>query len=82
MPLLLNVHHINTKYRTELPQTIQAGEGDGEIEEAIMWFAWQHEKRDHHAEGGEAAEAKWTKEWLQRIERRECVGYRVPSFLY
>jgi hypothetical protein len=52
-----------------LPRIIQVGEGDGQLEDAIMSFSWAHEKRDDTKDGGD--DDKWTKRWLQRLERRE-----------
>ena len=69
VPILLTARDITTKYRVDLPRIIQAGEGDGQLEDAIMSFSWAHEKRDDAKDGGD--DDKWTKRWLQRLERRE-----------
>jgi len=67
----------------ELPQILQDGGGAGEIEEGMMWYALQHEKAD----GREASDqvengtlepwmdATWKQNWLERLEKRECVFY-------
>lgn len=78
VPLLQSTRDITNKYRTELPALIETG-GDGEDpEEAMMVFAWTHEKRPPPSEKDseeerEKKETHWTRGWLQRHERREYV---------
>jgi hypothetical protein len=55
---------------------IATGATGEDAEEAMMLFAWTHEKRpeDNKDVGTEEEkEARWVKRWLQRFERRECV---------
>jgi|SRR5882762_2805589 hypothetical protein len=81
--LLLSVRSSSNKYHIELPQILSDGEGAGETEEHMMWFALNYEKADGdedrtrlsnngHTDGPWADEA-WRKGWLERLERRECV---------
>lgn len=75
-PMLLSMKDLTTKYRVDLPQMIHS-DGTGEdAEEAMILFAWTHEKRSENetkdsADEDNDKEAKWTKRWLQRFERRE-----------
>ncbi|KAF9509966.1 hypothetical protein BS47DRAFT_108863 [Hydnum rufescens UP504] len=78
-PLLLTVRDITVKYRVDLPRVIQAGEGDGQLDDAIMSFSWAHERRDDTRDGGD--DDKWTKRWLQRLERRETLIQVLLHFL-
>lgn len=86
VPLLQSTKDITNKYRNELPTLIETG-GDGEDpEEAMMVFAWTHEKRTPPSEKDseeerEKKEAQWTRRWLQRHERREYVLSQLFSTL-
>ena len=75
-PILRSVNDITSKYRNDIPQMI-ANDGAGEdAEEVMILFAWTREKRSEDSkEVGteEEIESRWTKRWLQRFERRECV---------
>lgn len=71
----------------ELLQILQDGGGAGEIEESMMWYALQHEKVDDR-EASDLVEngilepwmdATWRQNWLERLEKRECVFYcQIP----
>lgn len=76
MPILRSVKDITSRYRNDIPQMIATGGTGEDAEEAMMLFAWTHEKRpDGSNEMGteEERETRWVKRWLQRFERRECV---------
>jgi hypothetical protein len=64
--ILLTLENIENKYRLELPQILQDGGGEGEVEETMMWFTWNHEKPHDGMD-----EEKWIKRWLDRLEKRE-----------
>lgn len=79
--VLLSVRSSFNKYHVELPQILADGGGAGEMEEAMMWYALNHEKADEdddrsrsqdptHAEGPWVDDG-WRKTWLDRLERRE-----------
>ena len=76
-PLLLSVRAIQDKYHNQLPQILQDGGGAGEIEEAMMWYSWSHEKfhSDGNGEfsdgGGKCNEDVGKKAWMEKLERRE-----------
>jgi hypothetical protein len=84
-PFLLNVRAVTNKYHVELPQILTDGGGAGEIEENMMWFAFNYEKtevvggdEENVCENGNVAgeegaltEEKWRVQWLERLERRE-----------
>ncbi|TRM60336.1 hypothetical protein BD626DRAFT_571758 [Schizophyllum amplum] len=86
-PLLLTARSASHKYHTELTAILAAGGGEGEAEEAMMWFAFEHEKHgdapdrpiddddpsamDADPAATEDAEAQWQSRWLDRMERRE-----------
>ncbi|KAF8578202.1 hypothetical protein K439DRAFT_1362758 [Ramaria rubella] len=78
-PLLLSVRATQEKYHQELPQILHDGGGAGEIEEMVMWYAWNKEKYDEErGEGGDTEEA-WKKAWLEKLERREV---QIQILLY
>ena len=68
-PLLLSTRAATDKYHTELVQILENGEGGGGPEEAMMWYAWEHEKTE--TDGMD--ESTWRKQWLERLEHREYV---------
>lgn len=74
-PLILTPRGSSDKYHLELAQILADGGGAGEIEECMMWYAWNYEKTgDEDKSKGVAAEhpdEKWRTEWLERMERRE-----------
>lgn len=70
-PLLLTVRSSTTKYNKELPQVLDDGGAAGEMEEAMMWFALNHEKHEQSDEPW--LDHKWRASWFSRLERRECV---------
>ena len=85
-PLLLTARSAAHKYHTELTAILAEGGGAGEAEEAMMWFAYEHEKheaassasgqpsnsqRSNDPESNEDADAQWQARWLNRMERRE-----------
>lgn len=75
-PMLLSMKDLTTKYRVDIPQMIATGGTGEDAEEAMIQFAWTHEKRPENdsrnpSNDEEDKEAKWTKRWLQRFERRE-----------
>lgn len=67
-PLLLSTRAASDKYHTELVQILENGEGGGGPEECMMWYAWEHEK----PESDDIDENAWRKQWLERLEHREC----------
>lgn len=76
--ILISMKDITAKYRTDIPQMIKSGSTGNDAEEAMILFAWTHEKRPEtdNIKGGDGdkqdeKEARWTKRWLQRFERRE-----------
>ena len=75
-PILRSVNDITNKYRNDIPQMI-VNDGTGEdAEEAMILFAWTREKRSEDSKDvgtEEEKESRWTKRWLRRFERRECV---------
>ena len=87
-PLLLTARSAAHKYHTELTAILAEGGGAGEAEEAMMWFAYEHEKHEAASSASgqpsssqqsndpgsnEDADAQWQARWLNRMERRECV---------
>lgn len=76
-PLLLSTRSSSAKYHVELPQILADNGGAGEIEETMMWYAFNYEKAGSaEADSSEDAlmmEEKWKNAWLERLERRECV---------
>jgi hypothetical protein len=70
------VRAVSNKYNTELPAILVEGGGAGEIEEAMMWYALNHEKVDPSVNAGDQSaepwlDAAWKKAWIQKMERRE-----------
>ncbi|KAF8649368.1 hypothetical protein AX16_005810 [Volvariella volvacea WC 439] len=90
-PLLLTVAGVTNKYHNELPQILAAGEGAGEIEETMMWYALEYEKmgdqtdmssvgnNPDHVGGSVWTNDKWREQYLQRMERREV---QIQILLY
>ncbi|KAL1664995.1 hypothetical protein GGF50DRAFT_53638 [Schizophyllum commune] len=93
-PLLLTARSAAHKYHTELTAILAEGGGAGEAEEAMMWFAYEHEKHEaasssqQHAsssqqsndpESNEDADAQSQARWLNRMERREA---QIQILLY
>ena len=74
-PLLLTTSAASNKYRTELVEILENGEGGGGPEESMMWYAWEHEK----AESDNLDETTWRKQWLEKLEHREYVNYLLRS---
>ena len=80
-PLLLSARSSSTKYHIELPQILADNGGAGEIEETMMWYAFNYEKAGNGEDGAEVGnsedglmmEEKWKNAWLERLEHRECV---------
>lgn len=74
-PIFRSVGDITNKYRNDIPHMIATGGTGEDAEEAMIRFAWTHEKRPDDSKEGteEEKEERWTKRWLQRFERRECV---------
>ncbi|KAI5888820.1 uncharacterized protein SCHCODRAFT_02602164 [Schizophyllum commune H4-8] len=50
-PLLLTARSAAHKYHTELTAILAEGGGAGEAEEAMMWFAYEHEKHEAASSG-------------------------------
>ena len=88
-PLLLTTRSVTNKYHSELDQILINGGGEGEMEEAMMWYAVEHEKpldvdkipacpsphkHGHNGEDGLWTDEKWRAQYLERMERRECVS--------
>lgn len=69
--ILLTVSSMTAKYRKELLRILMNGEGAGEMEETMMWFAVTHEKADSPEPW---MDVPWRDQWLERLERRECVS--------
>lgn len=69
------------KYRSELPQILADGGGAGELEESMMWYAWNYGKEPEEAASSSSQQKDKTKEdiwkakWLEKLERREYVPY-------
>ncbi|KAL1683128.1 hypothetical protein EV122DRAFT_202084 [Schizophyllum commune] len=93
-PLLLTARSAAHKYHTELTAILAEGGGAGEAEEAMMWFAYEHEKHEaassasgqpsssqqsNDPESNEDADAQWQARWLNRMERREA---QIQILLY
>ncbi|KAL1715115.1 hypothetical protein EV715DRAFT_208119 [Schizophyllum commune] len=93
-PLLLTARSAAHKYHTELTAILAEGGGAGEAEEAMMWFAYEHEKHEaassasgqpsssqqsNDPETNEDADAQWQARWLNRMERREA---QIQILLY
>ncbi|KAL1758874.1 hypothetical protein FB107DRAFT_206283 [Schizophyllum commune] len=93
-PLLLTARSAAHKYQTELTAILAEGGGAGEAEEAMMWFAYEHEKHEaassargrpsssqqsNDPESNEDADAQWQARWLNRMERREA---QIQILLY
>ncbi|KAL1743017.1 hypothetical protein HDZ31DRAFT_83739 [Schizophyllum fasciatum] len=91
-PLLLTARAAAHKYNAELAAILAAGGGAGEAEEAMMWFAYEHERHEqlNGPSRGQAGansgadmdptadpDAQWQARWLNRMERRECVAHPV-----
>lgn len=85
-PLLLTTSALNKKYRSELAHILSNNGGAGGMEEAMMWYAVEHDKPlddDGHLSGkspqkhGKDGEEgpwtieKWRESYLERMERRE-----------
>jgi len=91
-PLLLTALSVNEKYRSELALILSNGGGAGEMEEAMMWYAVEHEKplddvggnspQKHGREGDEGpwTNATWRGQYMERMEGREYVLDLAPSF--
>ena len=87
-PLLLTTRSVTKKYHSELVQILINGGGEGEMEEAMMWYAVEHERplevdnlltcpsphKHGHDEDGLWNDEKWRGHYLERMERRECVS--------
>lgn len=79
--LLLTPRACSAKYQVELSQILSDGGGAGEIEETVMWYALNNEKRDAEDERARPAgvthddgpwvDEKWKRKWLARMEKRE-----------
>jgi len=77
------------KYHTDLPHLLDAeeGEGEGDIEEEMMWYAVSHEKGASAKNGGQAQESEvevwkdeaWRSQYLEKMERREYVVQLHPQ---
>ncbi|KAF8299302.1 hypothetical protein DL93DRAFT_2233933 [Clavulina sp. PMI_390] len=85
-PLLLSMKDLSAKYRVEIPQMITSGGTGEDAEEAMILFAWTHEKRPESNSkplepDGSEKEALWTKKWLQRFERRDAMIQVLLHFL-
>ncbi|KAI5832269.1 hypothetical protein K523DRAFT_414285 [Schizophyllum commune Tattone D] len=93
-PLLLTARSAAHKYHIELTAILAEGGGAGEAEEAMMWFAYEHEKHEaasstggqpsnsqqsNDPESNEDADAQWQARWLNRMERREA---QIQILLY
>ncbi len=84
-PLLLTTPSVNKKYRSELARILSNGGGEGEMEEAMMWYAVEHEKplddaggnspQKHGRDGDEGpwTNAEWREQYMERMEGREYV---------
>ncbi len=68
--ILLRSREASDKYRTELVQILADGGGAGELEESMMWYAWNYEKLPSDAPT-EEQEEKWKRSWLDRLEQKE-----------
>ncbi|KAG9307971.1 hypothetical protein JVU11DRAFT_12777 [Chiua virens] len=81
-PLLLSVRSVVAKYRTELPQFLAQGGGEGEAEESMMWYAFGYEMNEvgeGNSEDAVMLEEKSRNMWLERLERREV---QIQILLY
>jgi hypothetical protein len=92
-PLLLTTRAVTHKYHSELVQILANGGGAGEMEEAMMWYAVEHEKpadvdglpgpstqkNGHDGEEGQWTDENWRGQYLERMERREYVPFSSLS---
>jgi hypothetical protein len=90
IPLLRTLRAISQKYRTRLARVLaeeevdddgsEAGGGEG-VEHEMMWFALKYDKGEEEEEGAgdeAAADERWRKGVLDRMEKRELVGISLP----
>lgn len=86
---LLDLVDIHKKYRKTIPALLVKESDAQDAQEACIWYAWTHAQPDEEGtSGNEAAEGedKWTKQWLNEAEKRECVslsliGTRINSVI-
>lgn len=85
-PLLLTPRTASQKYHTRISQILDEDGGSGDAEEAMMWFAYKHEKIDEEnpenpEETEMEAEERWKNSWLEKMERREVQVQVLLLFL-
>ena len=69
-PLLLSLKDASSKYHNTLTEILNDGGGEGESEERMMWFAWNHETINLDDQND--TEESWRKQWLKKLEQKEC----------
>ncbi|KIK70528.1 hypothetical protein GYMLUDRAFT_234983 [Collybiopsis luxurians FD-317 M1] len=81
-PILLTARASANKYQVELPKILDNEGGDGEIEEAMMWYALSFEKASENDKDLPIwMNEKWRTKWIRRMERREVHIQILLNFL-
>jgi hypothetical protein len=82
-PILLSVRGCAQKYSQDIPEILSQDEPpeEPEAEEALIWYAFNHEQAPEQAEGSNNAldEDTWRKRWLDRMDKREYVCIHARS---